>query len=72
MLRISNRGDGSEGHFGLLTVDGQAKFAIWDLVDEGVFEGLSRGGTPIGKTHGGDEAMLLERLTAPVHLKFQP
>ncbi|MBC8206955.1 MAG: glycosyl hydrolase family 17 [Kiritimatiellaeota bacterium] len=65
----SNGTDGSEGHFGLLTVDGQAKYAIWDLVDAGAFEGLQRGGNPITKTHGGDEAIVLEQLKAPVHFK---
>jgi exo-beta-1,3-glucanase (GH17 family) len=63
---------GSEGHFGLITVDGQAKYALWDLVDAGAFAGLSRGGRPIEKTHSGDEAILLETLRPPVHLKFQP
>lgn len=63
---------GSEGHFGLITVDGRAKYALWDLVDTGAFEGLSRGGRPIEKTHGGDESVLLERLATPVHLKFRP
>jgi exo-beta-1,3-glucanase (GH17 family) len=63
---------GSEGHFGLITVDGKVKSALWDLVDAGIFEGLSRGGQPIVKTHGGDEAALTEGLEAPVHLKFQP
>jgi exo-beta-1,3-glucanase (GH17 family) len=63
---------GSEGHFGLITVDGRAKYALWDLVDAGVFAGLSRGGRPIEKTHGGDEAALLADLEPPAHLKFQP
>jgi exo-beta-1,3-glucanase (GH17 family) len=63
---------GSEGHFGLITVDGQAKYALWDLVDSGVFAGLSRGGSAIEKTHGGDDAMLLDGLSRPVHVKFQP
>lgn len=63
---------GSEGHFGLLTVDGQAKYAIWNLVDAEAFEGLSRGGNPITKTYDGDESALLDRLASPVHLKFQP
>jgi exo-beta-1,3-glucanase (GH17 family) len=31
---------GSENHFGLFTIDGKAKYALWDLVDEGVFDGL--------------------------------
>ena len=64
--------DGSEGHFGLFSVDGKAKYAIWDLADEGAFEGLSRGGNPIVKTHAGDEAVLLKALKAPKHLKYQP
>ena len=61
--------DGSEGHFGLLTVDGQAKYAIWDLVDANAFEGLQRGGNPITKTHNGDEEAVLKKLKAPVHFK---
>lgn len=65
----SNGTAGSEGHFGLLTVDGKAKYALWDLVDAGAFKGLSRGGSPIVKTHGGDKAVLLERLKAPAHKK---
>ena len=36
----SNGTHGSEGHFGLFTVDGKAKYAIWDVVDTGVFEGF--------------------------------
>lgn len=65
----SNGTAGSEGHFGLFTVDGQAKFAVWNLVDAGVFKGLTRGGNPITKTHNGDKARLLEQLKSPVHLK---
>lgn len=63
---------GSEGHFGLITVDGRAKYALWDLVDAGAFAGLSRGGHPIVKTHGGDMDAMMTGLAAPVHLKFQP
>ncbi len=61
--------DGSEGHFGLLTVDGQAKYPLWDLVDAGAFEGLSRGGNPVKKTHDGHEAVLLNTLKAPARFK---
>lgn len=61
--------DGSEGHFGLFTLDGKAKHALWHLVDAGAFKGLTRGGNPIVKTHGGDKAIVLERLKPPVHHK---
>ncbi len=63
---------GSEGHFGLFTVEGQAKYALWHLVDKGNFAGLSRGGHPVRKTHDGVEATLLEDLKPPVLLKFRP
>lgn len=56
---------GSENYFGLFTVDGQAKYALWDLVDQGVFGGLTRGGHSISKTYDGDEAALLEKVAAP-------
>lgn len=56
---------GSENHFGLITVDGKAKYAVWDLVDRGVFTSLTRAGNPITKTYGGDEAALLQEVELP-------
>lgn len=56
---------GSENHFGLFTIDGQAKYAIWDLVDLSTFDGLTRDGNPIKKTFGGDEQALLKEVLAP-------
>lgn len=56
---------GSENHFGLFTEDGEAKFALWDMVDAGVFEGLSRGGKPITKSFGGDKEALMKTVLAP-------
>jgi len=53
---------GSENHFGLLTLDGKAKFALWDLVDKGVFKGLTRNGKPISKTYEGNKDLLLENI----------
>ena len=44
---------GTENHFGLFTVDGKAKYALWNLVDNGIFDGLTRGGKPITKTYNG-------------------
>ena len=63
-----NRG-GSENHFGLFDIDGQAKFAMWDLVDQGIFEGLSRNGNPIKKTYDGNKNALLEELLTPADHK---
>ncbi len=56
---------GSENHFGLIDINGQAKYAIWDLVDQGVFEGLERGGNPITKSFNGDEEELMQTVLPP-------
>lgn len=56
---------GSENHFGLFTVDGKAKYALWDLVDKGVFKGLSRNGKPIVKTYNGNKDSLLVEVQLP-------
>ena len=56
---------GSENHFGLFTVDGQAKYPMWDKVDRGIFKGLTRGGNPITKTFEGDEEELLQEVYPP-------
>ena len=56
---------GSENHFGLFTVDGQAKYPLWDMVDRGLFKGLTRGGNPITKTFEGSEEELLKEVFPP-------
>ena len=56
---------GSENYFGLFTIDGQAKYALWDLVDKGTFKGVGRSGNPIEKTYNGDEAALLKAVNLP-------
>lgn len=56
---------GSENHFGLFTLDGQAKYTIWDLVDEGVFKGLTRNGNPITKTYKADKEKLMKSVLVP-------
>ena len=56
---------GSENHFGLFTVEGKAKYPLWDLVDEGIFEGLTRGGNNIDKTYHGDLRRLLQDVLPP-------
>ncbi len=59
---------GSENHFGLFNVQGQAKYALWDLVDAGRFDGLTRGGKPITKTFNGDKAALMKTVKPPVRM----
>lgn len=56
----------SENHFGLFTVKGEAKFALWPLVDSGVFVGLSRDGMPIEKTYSGERELLDRHVLLPV------
>ena len=56
---------GSENHFGLFTVDGQAKYPIWDLVDKGTFNGLTRDGNTITKTYNGDKGELMKSVLVP-------
>lgn len=56
---------GSENHFGLFTVDGQAKYVLWKQVDEGGFGQLKRGGKFIHKTYQGNFDHLYRELKAP-------
>ena len=56
---------GSENHFGLFTIDGKAKYALWDHVDRGVFKGLTRAGNPITKTFKGSKERLLLEVEIP-------
>lgn len=56
---------GSENHFGLINLKGEAKYALWEMVDAGAFESLKRNGYPITKTFNGDEQRLLSKVLAP-------
>ncbi|MDB4293020.1 glycosyl hydrolase family 17 protein [Maribacter sp.] len=56
---------GSENHFGLINLNGQAKYALWELVDQGFFEGLTRNGQPITKTFNGDKDAMLKKVLIP-------
>lgn len=61
---------GSENHFGLISLKGEAKYALWDLVDKGVFEELRRNGYPITKSFGGNEEELMQSVLAPRSLQL--
>jgi exo-beta-1,3-glucanase (GH17 family) len=56
---------GSENHFGLFTLEGKAKYALWDLVDQGLFNGLTRNGNPITKTYNGSKEELMKDVLVP-------
>ncbi len=63
---------GSENHFGLITLKAQAKYAIWDLVDAGVFDGLTRDGQTITKTYEGNlEALMQDVLVPPTDAEIR-
>jgi exo-beta-1,3-glucanase (GH17 family) len=56
---------GSENHFGLINLKGEAKYPLWNLVDKGIFNGLTRDGKPITKTYNGDIDALMNDVLVP-------
>lgn len=56
---------GSENHFGLINLQSEAKYVLWDEVDAGVFDGLTRDGMPITKTYDGDFDAMMEDVKVP-------
>ncbi|NMH89686.1 glycoside hydrolase family 17 protein [Flavivirga algicola] len=56
---------GSENHFGLINLKGEAKYALWDLVDKGIFNGLTRDGQTIKKTYSGNKEILKINVLIP-------
>lgn len=69
----SHNPKGSENHFGLFTVDGKAKYALWEMVDQGVFKGLTRNGNTITKTYNGDLNALMDKVfVPPTHEEMKP
>ena len=60
-----NNPNGSENHFGLFTTEGNAKYAVWNLVDNGILEGLGRNKKSVEKTFGGDEKQMMSRVFSP-------
>jgi exo-beta-1,3-glucanase (GH17 family) len=59
---------GSENHFGLINLQGQAKYALWEMVDKGAFKGLTRDGKSITKTYNGNEKALWLDVKTPATL----
>jgi exo-beta-1,3-glucanase (GH17 family) len=56
---------GSENHFGLINLQSEAKYPLWEMVDAGVFEGLTRDGKPITNTFGGNFKELMKTVKVP-------
>jgi exo-beta-1,3-glucanase (GH17 family) len=56
---------GSENHFGLINLQNEAKYMLWDEVDNGTFQGLTRNGKPITKTYNGDEKAMWSDVKTP-------
>ena len=72
-----NNSKGAENHFGLFTLNGKAKYAVWDEVDAGSFDNLTRNGNSIVKTYGGDLDSLLNEVVLPptkpeIIVEYQP
>lgn len=57
--------EGSENHFGLFTIDGKAKYALWKHVDAGIFRNLRRDDNNIVKTYDGNLDKLLLDVEMP-------
>jgi hypothetical protein len=58
----------SENHFGFINLNGQAKYALWELVDKGVIKSLTRDGKNITKTYDGNEALLMKEVQLPTSI----
>lgn len=56
---------GSENHFGLINLKSEAKYPLWSLVDDGIFNGLTRDGKPITKTYNGNLEALMKDVLVP-------
>ena len=56
---------GSENHFGLINLNGEVKYALWPMVDNGAFNGLTRDSMPLVKTYKGNVNALLDSIHIP-------
>lgn len=63
---------GSEAHFGLINLNNEVKYALWEHFDRGLFRGLLRGGKPFVKSNGGDEVSLINSVLVPPFKRTMP
>lgn len=61
----SGNAQGSENHFGLITVDGKVKAALWEQFEADVFQGLTRDGKPLKQTKKGNIELALRAAMIP-------
>ena len=53
-----------ENHFGLFTVEGKAKYVMWQNVDNGLLKGIGRNNIDVLKTYSGERKnMMIDVLT---------
>lgn len=60
---------GAENHFGLINLKSEAKFALWNEVDAGVFKNIKRAGLTIKKSYQGDLKSLWKDVKIPPTIK---
>ena len=62
-----NGPNATENNFGLFTVEGKAKYALWEAVDQKLLQGLSRedNGPTIQKTFAGNQAAVWATVLTP-------
>lgn len=63
---------GSENNFGLISLVNEAKYTLWDAVDAGAFDGLTRNGKAITKSYGGDQLALMRDVKRPPYKSQMP
>ncbi|OUU36971.1 MAG: exo-beta-1,3-glucanase [Cellvibrionales bacterium TMED49] len=63
---------GSEAHFGLIRLNNEVKYALWERFDHGLFRGLLRGGKPLVKSQGGNEVSLINSALLPPFKRTMP
>ena len=62
---------GSENHFGLFTVEGEAKYALWRTIDTMELKLSSRNGNSVEKTYNGEINKLMSSVYLPPKLEKQ-
>ena len=63
---------GSENHFGLINLDNEVKYAIWDLFETKKLNQLKRGGLPLTQSYKGDYQKLLSEVLEPPYKSQMP